>query len=132
MSNKPPRLRFVGRGEDPSAPPSGLGNAGRRFWKTILKEYVIDDAGTLQTLWQICASVDRLAECGEVIKRDGLLTRGARGPREHPLLKTELAIRAFVVRALARLGLDAEPPKSIGRPPAKGYTGDDDEDWGGR
>jgi hypothetical protein len=37
--------------------------------------------------------------------------------REHPAMKHELANRAFVVRTLARLGLDVEAVKPIGRPP---------------
>jgi hypothetical protein len=32
-------------------------------------------------------------------------------------LRAELANRAFVVRSLARLGLDVEPVRPMGRPP---------------
>jgi hypothetical protein len=38
------------------------------------------------------------------------------GMREHPLLKGELANRAFVCRSLHRLGLNLEVVKPIGRP----------------
>ena len=38
------------------------------------------------------------------------------GMREHPLLKAELANRAFVCRWLHRLGLNLEVVKPIGRP----------------
>jgi hypothetical protein len=41
--------------------------------------------------------------------------------REHPGLKHELAARSFVVRTLARLGLDVEAIKPVGRPAAKAY-----------
>jgi hypothetical protein len=44
-----------------------------------------------------------------------------------PLLKLELATRAFIMRGLARLGLDAEPLKAIGRPASQfGWTPDAD------
>jgi hypothetical protein len=36
--------------------------------------------------------------------------------KEHPLLKHELAARAFVCRTLQRLGLDVEAIKPPGRP----------------
>jgi hypothetical protein len=39
------------------------------------------------------------------------------GPRDHPLLKHELAARSFVVRTLQRLGLNMEAVKPTGRPP---------------
>jgi hypothetical protein len=41
--------------------------------------------------------------------------------RDHPGLKHELAARAVVVRTLARLGLDLEAVKPVGRPAAKSY-----------
>jgi len=38
----------------------------------------------------------------------GEMIRGKTGPREHPLLKCELASRAFVVKTLRTLGLNVE------------------------
>ena len=47
-----------------------------------------------------------------------LLIRTKNGLRDHPLLKLELASRAFAVKSLLRLGLDITPPRnSPGRPP---------------
>jgi hypothetical protein len=46
------------------------------------------------------------------------MVRSQRGQRVHPLLKTETALRIFIVRALQRLGL--EPVQDIGRP-ARGF-----------
>jgi hypothetical protein len=46
------------------------------------------------------------------------------GAREHPLLKAELSNRAFVSRTLARLGLDVEAVRTVGRPGRpQGWTG---------
>jgi hypothetical protein len=48
---------------------------------------------------------------------DGPVVRSRGGPRAHPALKELLATRSFVVRTLARLGLDVEPVRSTpGRP----------------
>jgi len=38
-------------------------------------------------------------------------------------LKHELAARSFAVRTLARLGLEVEAVKPVGRPPAKAWGG---------
>jgi hypothetical protein len=43
------------------------------------------------------------------------------GIREHPLLKCELANRAYVARAISRLGIDGEVAKPVGRPGAKSW-----------
>jgi hypothetical protein len=48
---------------------------------------------------------------------------GAENMAKKPLLKAELANRAFAVRTLARLGLDLDPVKPVGRPPGKGFPG---------
>ena len=53
-----------------------------------------------------------------------LVLRTKSGIREHPALRCELASRSFCVRTLARLGLDYEPVKAVGRPPsAYGFKG---------
>ena len=127
MGKKPP-LKLVGPTvADPSSPPGTLGKAGASLWRTIMAEYDIADSGGREMLAQACAAADGIVESGEVIARDGLMLRTKSGPKEHPLLKHQLALRSFVMRTLARLGLDVEPVKSIGRPAGKfGWTGDAD------
>ena len=100
-----------------ASPPSGLGKSGKMLWQSIQSEYKIDDAGGRALLHQICISIDRADECAEAIDRDGPMIRTKNGLRDHPLLKLELQSRAFIVRALHRLGLDIEPPRAgPGRP----------------
>jgi hypothetical protein len=90
-----------------------------------MSEYRIEDSGGLAMLEQACCAIDRIAEYAKVIARDGFVIRTKSGLKDHPLLKHELAARAFVVRTLQRLGLDLEPVKSIGRPsPGLGWTPD--------
>ena len=111
-------------GEEPAADqaamPQGLGEHGRALWSKVMKEYAVDDAGGLEMLFQVCASADMAARLRERIDAEGIITKTKGGPREHPLLKQELAYRSFVVRGLSRLGLAVEPLRTVGRPP--GYA----------
>jgi hypothetical protein len=105
---------------DPRTPPSVLGQTGATLWRSIQTERKITDSGGLETLLQICVAADRAAECAKRIAKDGLLLTTENGPRENPLLKHELANRAFVVRSLAKLGRIGQPPRRVGNP---GYGG---------
>ena len=119
---KKPRLSVVGTtAANPTAPPPDLNKAGADLWRTIMSEYEISDSGGREILRQACTAADRAAECAAAIADEGLTVRGANGVRDHPLLKHELAARAFVVRSLHRLGLDVEPVRPVGRPGGKGW-----------
>jgi hypothetical protein len=83
----------------PSSPPSSLGEPGAKLWRSIMKQYVIRDAGGLAILEQACISRDRSTGFAVIIKRDGAMIRSKEAMKEHPLLKHE--------RIGAQLG---EPP----------------------
>ena len=102
-------------------PPASLGPTGRNLWNDITAAYEFADRASFETLFQACAAADRAAELAEQIGCDGVMlkVRGG-GLRDNPLLKHELAARAFVVRALARLGLDLEPVRAERGRPAHG------------
>jgi hypothetical protein len=104
-----------------SSPPATLGEPGRTLWSSIMSEYQIADSGGLAMLAQACAAVDRIAECGAVIEQDGMVVRTKSGVKEHPLLKIELAARAFTVRTLHRLGLDVEAVRPTAGRPGRGF-----------
>ena len=126
MAKKPPALTVIGSSSKPHplAPPLGLGEAGAKLWHAIHADYVIDDAGGLAMLHQICAAADRVAEYALTIARDGPTIRTKAGLKDHPLLRHELAGQPFIVRSLHRLGLDIEPTRhAIGRP-AGPYRGE--------
>src|SRR6266403_3874335 len=99
------------------APPSELGESGRKLWANIHRDFVVDDASGLEMLFQICSAADRVAEYAATIARDGGPTiRTKTGIREHPLLRHELAAQSFVVRSLHRLGFDVVSPRTeLGR-----------------
>lgn len=105
------------------SPPRPLGIHGQALWEAIQAEYAVEDAGGLELLAQACAALDRAESCRAEIDRDGPVISGKGGLRDHPLLKHELGNRAFVTRAIARLGLDVESVRPIGRPPGGGYRG---------
>lgn len=105
------------------SPPRPLGTHGQALWERIQNEFAIEDAGGMELLAQACAALDRAESCRAEIDRDGPVITGKGGLRDHPLLKHELGNRAFVTRAIARLGLDVEAVKPIGRPPGGGFQG---------
>ena len=95
-----------------SDPPTTLGEAGSALWCSITAEYRIEDAGGRILLEQACSAADRAKECSDIIAVDGSMISTKHGPKDHPLLRHELAARSFVVRTIARLGLDVEPVRS--------------------
>ena len=104
-----------------SQPPRTLGDRGLSLWNRIMSEYRIEDCGGLEILAQACQALDRAETLRSEIERDGDVLRLQGTVRDHPALKHELANRAFVVRTLARLGLNFEPVRAaVGRP---GYGG---------
>jgi phage terminase small subunit len=127
----PPQLAVV-RPQPANAgqpPPMHLGEVGANLWRDVVAAYEFSDRASYETLAQACAAADRAARCAEQIDKDGEMIRTKTGLRDHPLIKHELAARAFVVRTLGRLGLDLEPVRStMGRPGGRnaGWSGDAD------
>jgi hypothetical protein len=71
-------------------------------------------------LAQCCAARQRAERCRRIIDEQGEMIRVKDGWRSHPLLRDELQNRAFVCRALTKLGLDLEPLRAgPGRPPGR-------------
>ena len=102
-------------------PSRTLGKHGTTLWRAIMSEYQIEDSGGIEMLTAACQQLDRAESLREQIDQDGDIIRSKAGLREHPALKHELAARSFVVRTLARLGLDVEAIKPVGRPAGKSY-----------
>jgi hypothetical protein len=126
LAKKPPTLTLIGPEptSNPLAAPASLGKAGAELWRSINRDFIIEDSGGREMLLRICQTADTLASYDEQIERDGPMVRTASGPHEHPLLKHQLAARSFIVRSLHRLNLDVVPARhEIGRP-AGPYRGD--------
>jgi hypothetical protein len=90
-----------------------------------MREYKIQDRGGKELLCQACSALDRAEGLAERIREDGAVIYTKSGPKAHPALKEELACRAFVARCPVRLGLNVEPVRPVGRPPASiGWKGE--------
>jgi hypothetical protein len=102
---------------DQEPTPTDLGPDGTRLWDRVQREYRVNDCGGVELLTQACRALDRAERCRAQIDTEGetIMTKG--GLRDHPLLRHELAARAFVARTLSRLGIDSEPVRTRpGRP----------------
>jgi hypothetical protein len=114
---KKPSLMIVTSSEPTGPqPPRSLGEHGLTLWQNVMSECEIEDVGGLEVLAQICGAKDRLEAMRTQIDADGetIIVKGV--PKPHPLLRDEIQIRAFICRGLARLGLNLEAVKPVGRP----------------
>jgi len=123
---KTPPLTLVSPTTTGNAPPRKLGEHGLSLWYAVHSEYQVDDRGGLEILMQICAASDRVEALAAQISVDGETIRSRTGVlKVHPCIKDELALRAFIVRGLERLGLNVEAIRpSVGRPGGYGWQGD--------
>jgi hypothetical protein len=129
LAKKPPTLTVIDSASKPNplAPPASLGEAGVALWRSVIRDYIIDDAGGHEMLRRICEAADNLAAYDEEIGRDGVTIKVRGSVREHPLLKHRQAAQSFVVRSLHRLNLDVIPARTgeFGRPSGGGdYHGE--------
>ncbi len=84
-------------------PPRALSTHGQSLWDRIVVEFDVSSSAAAELLCQACQALDRAQDCAQQIARDGLMIDG----REHPLVKHELASRAFSAKIVQRLGLDS-------------------------
>jgi hypothetical protein len=112
------------------SPPKKLNKPGASLWREVMIEYGIEDIGGRELLLQCCFAKDRLARLQAHINADGEIVRTPSGPKLHPAVAEERALRAFICCTLGKLGVTMESIKPVGRPP--GYPGptwpDDDTD----
>ena len=114
MPSRPP-LTVVAPDRSGPPPPRKLGRHGMALWRTVQREYCIEDPGGIELLAQACAGADRAEALAERVSSDGevIVVRGV--PKPHPCLREELSARSFVCRTLERLGLNLEAVRPIGR-----------------
>jgi hypothetical protein len=86
-------------------PPRKLGPHGNELWRTIMHEFDIADSGGIEILAQICAALDRVEAQQEIIDDEGETIVTKSGTKSHPLLREQMAGRAFITRNLQRLGV---------------------------
>ena len=98
-----------------SPPPADLGPAGKKLWLELIKDFTLETSSEVQQLYEACVMEDRAVQLRARIDAEGVMPETLR--RDHPLLKHELAARAFVVRTLANLF----PPTPVEKPPRYRY-----------
>jgi len=113
------KLRLMD-GRSRTRPPCALGKVGQSLWNRVLGDYDINDAAGVELLAQACQAADRAESLRRQIDETGEVIHTRSGLRDNPLLKHEVASRAFVTRTLCRLGLNSEPLRAPGRPPGGG------------
>ena len=87
-------------------PPPHLGAHGAAFWRSIVLAYEINNEAQLAHLDVAAGALDRLEQCREIIKLEGLVIDDRRvGKIAHPLLKTENGCRAAFQSAMRALRL---------------------------
>src|SRR5262245_4446725 len=93
------------------------------LWSRIRDEYDVDDAAGIELLTLACESLDRAAAIGELIDHagEGSVHSETGIVRSNPMVKDELACRAFVSKCIERLGLNSEIPRATGGRPAGSF-----------
>jgi hypothetical protein len=82
-------------------PPPHLGSEGRALWIATTRDYAIDTESLLTHLGVACSSLDRMSECRDQIKAEGLTLDG----KAHPLLRVESSARQAFTQSMRALRL---------------------------
>jgi phage terminase small subunit len=110
----------------PREPPGNLREPGRDLWNRVVGEFEIADTAGLTLLALACQALDRAEGLRQRIDADGETIQTPHGVKSHPGIRDELSNRAFVAKALERLGIAFEMKRPVGRPPKNTHwTGED-------
>jgi hypothetical protein len=108
-------MRLV-KQDDLGTTPAGLGKEGALLWERMSNDPKVTEV-MLDQIERACRLRDQAAYCRLIIKKEGMvLQMGNYPPREHPLVKTEMACEAQVGRILKQLGLLDRKPRRPGAP----------------
>jgi len=100
-------------------PPRHLSVKAKAWWRRLVNEWVLDDAGLL-ILQAGLEALDRMIEAQAILKVDGSITEDRFGQKkQHPATLVERDSRSAMLAALKQLHLDLEPAGGLGRPPGK-------------
>lgn len=88
-------------------PPKHLGKAAKTWWLRVVDEFKFESAGEIQCLTEAASSLDRIEQCREILKTEGLFVVGDRGSVTHPAARLEQSHRALVLQACRQLGISS-------------------------
>jgi len=99
-------------------PPKGMSSEARKFWRSLVEEYRIDDAAGLKLLQRSCEALDRMRRAQKYLERDGEVISDKKGSvKAHPAVKIEAEAHKQLIESLKMLNLDLEPLRDKpGRP----------------
>ena len=90
-----------------NTPPAYLGKAGRTWFRKVIADYQFDTAPEIELLVQAAATLDRIEQCREAIKQDGMTAPTAGGGcKPHPCLNAERDNRTLFARLNRELRLN--------------------------
>jgi phage terminase small subunit len=93
----------------PVPPPAHFESEEIELYESIVREFRIDDIGSIELLVVACEAHARCRICRETINREGMTVKDRFGVMQpHPLLKAEASARGQYLAALRALNL--EPP----------------------
>lgn len=103
--------------------PAGLPDRAKTIWKQLVAD--MQDSGVLdQADWPLievaAMTMCRMREAREVIKREGMIVEGQRGPTTHAAYKIERECMAEVRQLLDHLGIGPVGRSRLGLAAAKG------------
>ena len=117
-SKQPTPIGKAGIGPKAVPAPRHLTAASRRFWDSIVQEYVLEPHHR-ELLRLCCESLDRASEARRAIAEHGPYIEGRFGMKAHPALGVERDSAIRSSRLLRELGLDLSPETPASRPPTR-------------
>lgn len=91
------------------AAPKHLSKEARALWKSVIRQWRIDDDATLAILRVSLEAWDRAQSCRSRITEDGEVVKDRFGQdKPHPLLQHERDARSGFLGGMRQLGLDPE------------------------
>ena len=91
----------------PTKAPKELSKDSAKWWMDCTIQFGLKTGGELQVLTEAAHSLDRIAQCREVISKDGLFTDSQRGKVAHPATRLEQQHRSLVLQACRQLGISS-------------------------
>lgn len=79
--------------------------SGMELRRQLLDEYELDSAAQLALVDTAACALDLALEAEKVIKKEGIITTGARGSVPHPAVMVSKDARNRLMRALGQLNL---------------------------
>lgn len=86
--------------------PKGLKAAGKKFWKSVLSENIVEKSHDFAILEQACQCLDNAEECREKIEKDGMFRRNQAGNLvENAAIKVEKDEKRLFLLLCREMGL---------------------------